>query len=97
MNQPKTSDAAQENQPPDARRRRLYYRSAHRGNKEMDLLLGPYAKTHLPGMTEAQLDVFEALLEEDDYLLWDWVVGNKPLSKPEYAAMIEQLRHQAQR
>ena len=31
------------------RRRRLRYRAWHRGTKEMDLVLGPFADAHLEG------------------------------------------------
>lgn len=60
---------------PDIRRKRLLFRSQHRGIKEADLLLGAFAEAHLPGMSEAQLDRYETLLAENDAVLFDWIAG----------------------
>lgn len=57
------------------RRKRLLYQSGHRGTKESDLLLGTFAAAHLAGFSPAQLDRYEALLEESDGDLFDWVTG----------------------
>jgi antitoxin CptB len=60
------------------RQRRLRYRAWHRGTKEMDLLLGPYADAKLAGMDATELDRFEALLEEADTDLLKWLMGQEP-------------------
>ncbi len=65
-------------EPPDIRRKRLLFRSWHRGTKETDLLLGSFAEAHLGALSEAQLDRYEALLEEHDALLFDWITGRTP-------------------
>ena len=65
-------------EPPDIRRKRLLFRSWHRGTKETDLLLGSFAEAHLGALSEAQLDRYEALLEENDALLFDWITGRTP-------------------
>jgi antitoxin CptB len=57
------------------RRKRLLFRSWHRGTREADLLLGPFAERHLGEMTPLQLDCYEALLEENDATLYDWISG----------------------
>ena len=62
----------------DTRRKRLLYRSWHRGTREADLLLGPFAEDHLAAMTLPQLDRFEALLAENDADLYDWISGRAP-------------------
>ncbi|HTS91666.1 MAG TPA: succinate dehydrogenase assembly factor 2 [Stellaceae bacterium] len=59
----------------DIRRKRLLFRSWHRGTKESDLLLGSFAERHLREFTPAQLDRYEALLECEDADLWDWIAG----------------------
>jgi antitoxin CptB len=61
------------------RLRRLRYRAWHRGTREMDLILGPYADARLEAMPPAELDRFEALLEEADTDLFDWLLGNQPI------------------
>lgn len=60
------------------RLRRLRYRAWHRGTREMDLILGPYADARLSTMNAKELDRFEALLEEVDTDLFDWLMGNEP-------------------
>jgi len=62
-------------EPADIRRKRLLFRSWHRGTKEADLLLGSFAEAQLGGFSVAQLDRYEALLEIDDALLFDWIAG----------------------
>lgn len=59
----------------DARLKKLRFRAWHRGFVEADLILGPYADTHVGAMTPAQLDTFELLLEQPDHDLYAWIVG----------------------
>ncbi len=62
----------------EARLKRLAMRSARRGIKEMDLILGAYATTELPGMDSETLDLYDALLWENDQDLYAWVTGQTP-------------------
>jgi antitoxin CptB len=62
-------------EPLDARRKRLLFRSWHRGTRETDLLLGAFAERHLAALDERQLDRYEALLEETDAALFAWISG----------------------
>ena len=57
------------------RRKRLKFRSWHRGTKEMDLLVGSFADRHLASMTAAELDLFEPLLDLPEPVLYAWVIG----------------------
>jgi antitoxin CptB len=61
------------------RRRRLRYRAWHRGTKEMDLVLGPFADAHLDGFGLLELDRLEALMDEEDTDLLKWVMGQEPV------------------
>jgi antitoxin CptB len=61
----------------DARRRRVRFRAWHRGTKEMDLVLGPYADAHVGALDAAGLDRLEALMEEADTDLLKWVMGQE--------------------
>jgi antitoxin CptB len=72
-----------EHEPPrDPRRRRLYYRSWHRGTREADLVLGRFAEAYLALFDGPQLDRYEALLECADADLLDWLYGRKPPPAP---------------
>ena len=61
------------------RRRRLRYRAWHRGTKEMDLVLGPFADAHLEAYGAPELDRLEALMDEEDTDLLKWVMGQEPV------------------
>ena len=56
-------------------RKRLLYRSWHRGTREMDLLLGRFAECNLPIFSRRQVELYEALLEYNDGDLYDWMSG----------------------
>jgi len=74
----------------DARLKRMAMRSWRRGTKEMDLIMGPYADAHLAGMTEAELDAWDALLVENDQDLMTWVLGSVP-APDRHAGLIARL------
>jgi antitoxin CptB len=59
----------------DIRRKRLKYRSQHRGTKELDLVLGRFAAARLDTLDSGQIDRFEALLEAPSPLVYAWVIG----------------------
>ncbi len=57
----------------EIRRKRLRFRSWHRGTREMDLLLGAFADAYLDGLTDDQLAHYDALLELSDPDLFAWI------------------------
>lgn len=59
----------------DIRRRRLLFRSWHRGTQESDLILGSFAEGSLKTLDGGQLGRFEALLDCTDPDLFDWIFG----------------------
>jgi len=59
----------------DPRRRKLLFRSWHRGMREMDLILGRFADVALAELSEAELAEFERLIELPDHDLLAWVTG----------------------
>lgn len=68
----------------ETRIKRLRMRAAHRGTKEMDLLLGGWAEANLDAADDAALDLFERVLDEDDHDLYQWISGQRPA--PAYMA-----------
>lgn len=62
----------------EARRKRMTMRSWRRGTKEMDLILGPFADAHLAGLGEADLALYDRLLEENDQDLLPMMLGQRP-------------------
>lgn len=61
--------------PTENRRKRLRFRSWHRGTREMDLLLGSFADRNLPAFSEGELDLYEKMLERSDTDLYEWMTG----------------------
>jgi antitoxin CptB len=61
------------------RRKKLQFRSWHRGTRELDLILGPFADAAIETLDAAELDDYERLLDLQDSDLMDWVMGAKPL------------------
>ena len=61
----------------EIRLKRLKFRSWHRGTKEMDLLVGSFADRYLAGMTAAELDLFEPLLDLPEPVLYAWLIGRE--------------------
>ncbi|QCI68181.1 succinate dehydrogenase assembly factor 2 [Phreatobacter stygius] len=57
----------------DPRRRKILFRSWHRGTREMDLIMGRFADVHIGTLTEAELDDYERLIEVPDRDLFAWV------------------------
>ncbi len=60
------------------RRKRARFRAWHRGMREMDLILGRFADTHLAQLDDSDLAEFEAILEILDRDLFQWIMGEKP-------------------
>jgi len=73
------------------RRRRLRYRAWHRGTKEMDLVLGPFADAHLEGYGPPELDRLETLMDEEDTDLLKWVMGQEPVPSDADAALLRTI------
>lgn len=59
----------------EVRVKRLKFRSGHRGTKELDILFGAFAARHLDGLSGAELDAFERLLDLPDPEVYDWIAG----------------------
>ncbi|MBP56478.1 MAG: succinate dehydrogenase assembly factor 2 [Rhodobiaceae bacterium] len=52
--------------------KKLLFKASHRGTKEMDIILGNFAKTNLETMDIDNLKLFEELLELPDPDLYKW-------------------------
>ena len=63
----------------DARRRKLLFRSWHRGMREMDLILGAFADARIASLNEAEIAQYELLLEIPDTELLPWLTGERPV------------------
>lgn len=75
----------------DNMRKRLIFRSWHRGTREMDLLMGSFADLHVPGFTAAELALYDEVLQHSDPDLYDWVTGKAPVPANFLNPVLEKL------
>ncbi len=59
--------------------KRLIHRANYRGFREMDLILGGFAKEHAPAFSAEDLAQFEILMDEKDHDIYDWICGSQPV------------------
>jgi antitoxin CptB len=71
------------------RLKRLRFRAWHRGVKEADLLIGGFFDAHAAGWSAAEIDLFEALLEEQDVDIMAWAMGTAAVPE-RYAGTVMQ-------
>ena len=62
-------------EPQDIREKRLRMRSMRRGTKEMDIILEGFFTMSLSDLDNGTLDEYEALLDENDQDLYQWISG----------------------
>ena len=65
----------------DDRLKRLKFRAWHRGTREADYMIGCFFDRFHSQWTEADMDWFERLLDEEDVDIMGWALGT--LSVPE--------------
>ena len=61
----------------DILKKKILYRSQHRGTKEMDLLLSNFVKKYVNSLNESELCELELLLNIDDEVLYKWYLNNE--------------------
>jgi antitoxin CptB len=76
----------------DPRRRRMLFRSWHRGTREADLIMGRFADAHLANFTDAELDQFEHLLDALETDLLSWMTGLAEVPSDHDTAMFRRVR-----
>ena len=76
----------------DVRRRRVLYRSWHRGMREMDLLMGKFADAEIGSMPDDDLTDFEALIEAPDRDLLRWITGAAAVPENYDTAVFRRLK-----
>ena len=59
----------------ETRLKRLRFRAWHRGVREADLMVGGFFDAQHAAWGEAEMDWFEALLEEQDVDIMAWALG----------------------
>ncbi|MES1972358.1 MAG: succinate dehydrogenase assembly factor 2 [Pseudomonadota bacterium] len=76
----------------DIRLKRLRFRAWHRGTKEADLLIGGFFDAAGDGWTDAEMTLFEELLEEQDVDIMAWAIGTDVCPARYEGSIMEALR-----
>ena len=87
-----TTGSARSSSGLDGRRRKLLFRSWHRGFREMDLILGRFADARIADLAEHELDDYERLIGYPDQDLYLWVTGQAPVPAECDGPVIASLR-----
>ena len=61
------------------RRRRLAWRCAHRGMKEVDLVFGGFVAANIDRFSSREIEELERLSDVPDGELLDWILGRAPV------------------
>ncbi|MFD2055977.1 succinate dehydrogenase assembly factor 2 [Mesorhizobium calcicola] len=75
----------------DARRRKLLFRSWHRGMREMDLILGTFADAEIGALTGDEIDQYERLLDIPDTEFLPMVTGERPVPQDMDSAVLQKI------
>lgn len=75
----------------DAERRKLYFRSNHRGIKEMDIIFTKFAETVLADLPDADLADYQRILELPDDKLFSWATGRDPVPDELRSPLLDKL------
>ena len=76
----------------DHRRKRLLFRSWHRGIREMDLVMGQFADSEIDRLDAGELDLYEALLEAPDPEVFKWITETAPVPANYDTAILHRIR-----
>lgn len=76
----------------DPRRRKILFRAWHRGMRETDLIMGRFADAEIGGLSEAELDEFERLIEVLDRDLLSWITGEAEVPENYDSALFRRLK-----
>lgn len=71
--------------------KRLRWR-CRRGTRELDALLGGWLDEHGASMDAVQAAAFDALLDQQDPELWDWLRGHAEPPRDDWRAIVTDIR-----
>lgn len=74
--------------------KRLQWR-CRRGTRELDALLGGWLDRHATDPDPAVLQAFDALLDQQDPELWDWLMGHAESPRADWRAIVAEIREHA--
>lgn len=75
----------------ERRLRRMRWR-CRRGTKELDRLLGRFVDAHAEAIREGAHPDMERLLDQEDDLLWNWLLGRQPPQDEALRRLVDRIR-----
>jgi antitoxin CptB len=78
----------------DDRLKRLRWR-CRRGTRELDALLGGWLEARRDSIDAGELATFDALLDQQDPVLWDWLMGHAEPPRADWRAIVAEIRERA--
>jgi antitoxin CptB len=88
---PENKDIDNMDDPLEIRKKRLSFRSWHRGTREIDLILGRFADQHLADFDARMVDLYEKLLLNNDPDLYNWITGAEDAPANEESDVLKML------
>jgi antitoxin CptB len=76
----------------EERRKQILWRAHHRGTREADMMVGGFADRWLGEMTDAEVQWFETLLDEQDVDIMAWAFGRGEPPEALSGPMFERLK-----
>ncbi len=73
------------------KRKKLKFRSWHRGTREIDLILGKFADAHVFDFSEDELNQYEEILINNDPDLYNWITGKDPVPSDYSSDVMQKL------
>jgi antitoxin CptB len=74
------------------RLKRLRFRAWHRGTKEADLLIGGFFDRFSTGWSDAEIDWYETLLNEEDVEIMAWAIGTMPVPERYQGPLMQRMQ-----
>ncbi len=81
-----------ENEQRNTRIKQLRFRAWRRGFREHDFLMGTYADENLDNLGDNELDQFDALLNEQDWDVYYWIIGQRQAPKEFEGSVLKSLQ-----
>lgn len=78
----------------EAALKRIQWR-CRRGTRELDALLGGWLDARRDSIDAGELATFDALLDEQDPVLWDWLMGHAEPPRADWRAIVADIRERA--
>jgi len=74
------------------RLKRLRFRAWHRGTREADFMIGSFFDRYNADWSDAEIDWFESLLDEEDVEIMAWAIGTMTVPDRYAGPMMERMQ-----